>query len=188
MITDHRQPTTNRGFTLAELIVSVALFVLVMTMSMTSIVGIFDANRKSRTLRSVSSNLNLTVESMSKEIRFGTNYHCGFDTDTATSVANCDIASGGNVRINFLSSSGVQISYRKWNNTIEKQVGIGGPYIAITAPEVIIDSLIFYVIGAGTTDTLQPKVIMKIKSHAGTGKSQTDFTLQTLVSQRTLDI
>ena len=89
--------------------------------------------------------------------------------------------------MSFLSSGGEQITYRLTGTTLEKQI-TGGGYIAVTAPEINIDSLTFYVSGAGTSDTLQPKVTIKIQSHAGTGKGRSDFTLQTLVSQRPLDI
>lgn len=181
-MTNNQQPTTNKGFTLIELIVAMALFIVVMTISMSSIIGVFDANRKSRSLKTVLNNLNLAVESLSKEMRFGRNYHCAATTSPGTLTTPQDCA-GGSTLMSFLSNDGVQITYR-WNGpTIEKQVASGG-YIAVTAPEIIIDDLDFYTRGAGTLDTLQPKVVIKIKSHAGTGKSRTDFTLQTLVSQR----
>lgn len=177
--------TMKKGFTLIELMVAISIFIIVMTISMSSIIGVFEANRKSKSLKTVLNNLNLAVESMAKEMRFGRNYHCGSVNDTGTSALNCP---GGDVRVNFLSSSGVQISYRFIGTTIEKRIG-NDAYIAVTAPEIIIDDLTFYTLGAGTSDTLQPKVIMKIKSHAGaTNKGRSDFTLQTLVSQRVLDI
>lgn len=172
----------KKGFTLIELITAMSIFIVVMTISMGSIISIFDANRQSRSLGTVLNNLNLAVESMSKEMQFGRNYHCG--SGTVTVPQNC---SNGDTLISFLSSDGAQITYRLNNQTIEKLVG-SGAYIAVTAPEIIIDDLTFYTLGAGTNDTLQPKVIIRIKSHAGTGRSQSNFTLQTLVSQRTLDI
>ena len=182
-MTNNQQPTTNKGFTLIELMVAISIFIIVMTISMGSIIGVFDANRKSRSLKTVLNNLNLAVESMSKEMRFGKNYHCGL-SGIITAPQNC---SSGDTFMSFLSSGGVQITYRFNNQTIEKRVGSGG-FIAVTAPEIVVDDLIFYTLGAGTSDTLQPKVIMRIKSHAGTGKGRSDFTLQTLVSQRVLDI
>ena len=150
---------------------------------MGSIVGIFDSNRKVRSLKTVMNNLNLAVESMSKEMRFGKNYHCG--SGTVTTPQNC--ASGGNL-MSFLATDGTQITYRLNNGSIEKQVGTSGDFIAVTAPELVIDNLTFYTLGAGTFNTLQPKVIILIKSHAGTGKNRSDFTLETMVSQRLLDI
>ena len=172
----------KKGFTLIELMVAVSIFIIIMTISMGSIIGIFNVNRKSRTLKTVLNNLNLTTESMSKEMRFGKNYHCG--SGDVTTPQNCP---SGDTLMSFLSNDGAQITYRSRDNGIEKRVG-NGSYIPITAPEIIIDDLTFYTLGAGTSDTLQPKVIMIIKSHAGTGKSRSDFTLQTLVSQRVLDI
>lgn len=172
----------KKGFTLIELMTALSVFIIVMTISMGSIVGVFDANRKSKSLKTVLNNLNLAVESISKEMRFGKNYHCG--SGSVTTPQNC---SGGGTLMSFLSNEDVQITYRLDNDVIEKRVG-NGSYIPITAPEIVIDGLTFYTLGAGTGDTLQPKVIMMIKSHAGSGKSRSDFTLETLVSQRFLDI
>lgn len=175
-------PKMKKGFTLIELMVAISIFIIIMTISMGSIIGVFDANRKSRSLKTVLNNLNLAMESMSKEMRFGTNYHCG--AGTVTVPQNC---ATGDTLISFLSSDGVQITYRLNGETMEKRTG-SGSYIAVTAPEIVIDDLIFYTLGAGTGNTLQPKVTVRIKSHAGTDKSRSDFTLQTLVSQRTFDL
>ena len=172
----------KRGFTLIELMTAVSIFVIIMTISMSSILSVFDANRKSRSLKTVLNNLNLAVESMSREMRFGKNYHCG--SGTITEPQNCP---SGDTLTSFLSSDGIQITYRLNGAAIEKQID-GGEYVTVTAPEIVIDDLVFYVLGAGTSNTLQPKIIIKIKSHAGIGKGQSDFTLQTLVSQRVLDI
>lgn len=171
------------GFTLIELMTALSIFAIIMTVSLGSILGIFDANRKSRSIKSVMSNLNLTLESMSKELRYGRNYHCGSSGDQ-TSPQNC---AEGDDFISFLSSDGEQISYQLSGNSIEKQVG-DEDFIAITAPEVLVDDMTFYVLGAGIDNTLQPKVTIKIKGHAGEGDYRSDFTLQTMVSQRAMDI
>lgn len=176
--------TSDKGFTLVELLVSISLFIVIMTLSMGSIVGVFDANRKSRSLKTVLNNLNLAVESMSKEMRFGKNYHCG-SGGTLTVPQNC---SSGDTFVSFLSSDNLQISYRINNQTIERRVGLAGEWIAVTAPEIVIDELTFYTLGAGTADTLQPRTLIKIRSHAGSGKSRSDFSLQTVVSQRAFDL
>lgn len=172
----------KKGFTLIELMTAVSIFSIVMTISMGSIVGIFDANRKSRSLKTVLNNLNLAVESMSKEIRFGTNYHCG--SGDITEPQDCP---SGDTLVSILSSDSTQITYRLNDKSIEKQIDDGG-YISLTAPEIIVDDLTFYVLGARSEDLFQPKVLIKIKSHSGEGKGRSDFTLQTTVSQRILDI
>lgn len=174
----------NRGFTLIELLTALSIFAVIMTISMGSILGVFDSNRKSRTMRSVMANLNLAVENMSREIRFGRIYHCG--TGSITSPQNCP---GGSSTLSFLSEDEVQITYRlSSNNVITKETGSSNDLISLTAPEVVIDELYFYILGADTNNSLQPKVIIKIKAHSGSGRSRTDLTLQTLVSQRELDI
>ncbi len=90
--------------------------------------------------------------------------------------------------MSFLSSEGVQVTYRLNGSALEKQSGTGD-FEPVTAPEVVIDDLDFYTLGAGTGNTLQPRALIKIRGHAGTqGKGRSDFTLQTLVSQRALDI
>jgi prepilin-type N-terminal cleavage/methylation domain-containing protein len=177
--------TQHKGFTLIELMVALSIFIIIMVVSMNSILGIFDANRKSRSLKTVLNNLNLAVESMSREMRYGKNYHCG--TGTVTEPQNCP--SGGTI-LSFLSSDNVQITYQFVGTAIQKQVG-SGAWSNVTAPEIVIDNLIFYTLGAGIAginSTLQPKVIIKIQSHAGSERGQSNFTLETMVSQRVLDI
>ena len=115
-------------------------------------------------------------------MRFGKNYHCG--SGTLTVPQNC---SGGDTLMSFLSSDDIQITYQFNSQSIEKRVG-SGDFIAVTAPEIVIDDLTFYTLGAGTGDTLHPKVLIKIKSHSGVNKGLSNFVLETLVSQRTLDI
>jgi len=174
----------KKGFTLIELMTAVSVFAVVLIISMGSILGIFDANRKSRALKTVMSNINLAVESMSKEMRFGTAYHCGSNPPYAT-PQNCP---AGENYLHFMSSDGVtEISYYLNGQAINKAVS-GGIIVPLTAPELVVDSLTFYTLGAGTGNTLQPKILMKVKVHAGTGKSRTDLTLQTLVSQRLPDL
>src|SRR3989338_687085 len=97
----------KKGFTLIELMTALSIFIIVMTISMGSIIGIFDANRKSRSLKTVLNNLNLAVESMSREMRFGKNYHCG--SGTVTDPQDCP---AGDTLISFLSSNNIQTTYR----------------------------------------------------------------------------
>lgn len=179
-----RKLNNQKGFTLIELLTALSIFAVIMTISMGSILGVFDSNRKSRAMRSVMANLNLAVENMSKEIRFGRVYHCG--SGNASLPQNCP---GGSSTLSFLSEEEVLITYNlNSSNVITKEIDSDNDLISLTAPEVVIDELYFYVLGADTNNTLQPKVIIKLKAHAGSGRSRTDLTLQTMVSQRELDI
>lgn len=174
----------NKGFTLIELLTAVAIFSIVIVISMGSMLGIFDANRKARSLKNLISNLNPALESMSKELRYGYTYHCG-EAGSAGEAQNCP---GGDTYISFMSSEGVQTYFRLNSGAIEKKRDSEN-FVPITAPEVVVDSLYFYVTGAGTVDnTLQPKINILLKGHSGSGDSLSSVTLQTLVSQRNLDI
>jgi type II secretory pathway pseudopilin PulG len=188
----HTHIQKEKGFTIIELLTSVSIFIVIMTISMGAILSVFNANRKAEALKTVMDNLNFSVETMSREIRFGTKYHCemlGSTGGSFTSPQNCVTSPGGQL-ISFLASDGVsQITYRLNGTSIEKSIN-GGGYIAVTAPEITIQSLSFYVTGTNPApgDTIQPKVLIKIRGSAGTkAASYTDFTLQTLVSQRLLD-
>jgi prepilin-type N-terminal cleavage/methylation domain-containing protein len=177
-------PEKKRGFTLIEILTSLGLFLVVATISMGAIVSIFDANRKTQSLKTVMDNLNFTLESMSREIRFGTNYHCGA-VGGFTTPRNCPV---GSQTISFLSSDGLQIVYRKNGSQIEKSINGGSTYVAVTAPEITIRNLNIYVLGAGASNLAQPKVVITIQGNSGTKvTSQTDFSVQTTISQRLLD-
>ncbi len=172
----------EHGFTLIELMTALSIFMIVMTVSMGSILGIFDANRKSRNFKAVMTNLNIALEGMSREMRYGKNYHCG-SSGTVTVAQNC---AGGGTYLSFLDANGVQVTYRLNGTALERQEG-SATFLPVTAPEAVIDSFIFYTTGAGNDNLLQPKILVAVKAHAGE-KQRTDFALQTLISQRSLDI
>lgn len=175
----------KKGFTLIEMMTAVSVFLVIMTISMGAILSIFDANRKAESSKIVMDNLNFAIETMSREIRFGKNYHCGAGGNLA-SPQNC---LSGDSLVSFLSSDGVKTVYRLNGTTIEKSIEGGNSYLAVTAPEIKINSLSFYVVGANPPpDTLQPKVLIKIGGTAGAkANTITSFTLETMASQRLID-
>lgn len=177
----------KKGFTLIEVITALSVFTVVMTISMGSILGIFDANRKSESLKSVMDNLNFAMETMAREIRFGTNYHCG-GSGTLTSPLDC--VTGGNF-LTFKSQDNKQISYLINNTSIQKSNDGGITYIDLTAPEVKITGLQFFVVGSDTYasgNRQQPRVLIQVKGYAESKiQSRSSFILQTLVTQRVRD-
>lgn len=187
-----RSKKQNTGFTLIEIMTALSIFIVVMTVSMGSIIGVFDTNRKSRSLKAVMGNLNIALETMSREIRFGRNYHCEIDPNASGSFAspqNCNVSGGGKL-LSFLSNDGEQIVYRINGTAIEASTNGGSSYTAITAPEVEITNLSFYVIGAGVVpiNTLQPRVYVNVTGQSGKSeKTKSTFSLQTMISQRYLD-
>jgi prepilin-type N-terminal cleavage/methylation domain-containing protein len=175
---------SNKGFTLVELMTSLAVFMVIMTIAMGSVLGIFSANRKAQAESAMMNNLNLAMESMAREMRFGQNYHCG--TGTYTTAQSCP---SGDTVVSFLSSDGRQMVYRLSGSAIERSSDGGANFVGLTAPEIVIENLKFYVLGATPTpDGTQPKVVITLKGYSGERDTErTDFSLQTVVSQRLLD-
>jgi prepilin-type N-terminal cleavage/methylation domain-containing protein len=177
---------SQQGFTLIELMTSLAIFTIIVTISLGSILGIFAANRKSRALRAIMGNLNLAVETMSREMRYGSNYHCG----SAGDITQPNDCANGDTFMSFLSSDGIEISYRLTGTTLERREGASGDWLPFVAPAVAVSGTPFYASGTGDSDSLQPKVLIKIQGMAGGSgpdRGGTNFTLQSLVSQRVLD-
>jgi prepilin-type N-terminal cleavage/methylation domain-containing protein len=190
-----RKTRTTGGFSLIEMLVAVAIFSIVMMVAVGALLMMVDANRKAQGLKSAINNVNFALESMSRNIRFGTNYHCTNGLGAPASLSNpLNCTNGANI-VAFEAYDGDpdnytdQVVYRYNNFAIERSVNAGGTFIPITAPEVSIDHFQFYVTGAPDSDTLQPRVLMVIRGHIGnTPKTRTEFNLQTTVSQRILDL
>ena len=179
---------SNHGFTLIEIMVAVSIFSLIMVISMGSILSVFDANKKSQTLRTVMDNMNFTLEGMTRTIRFGRNYHCGSGGDTTQPY---DCPSGAN-SITLQAVNGSQIRYRLNGGRIGRTINNGTEYF-VTSPDITIQSLAFRVFGSllynNGSDLLQPQVIITVKGFAGTKPStQSSFSLETTVSQRRFDV
>lgn len=185
-----RQPST-RGFTLVEMIVAVGLFAVVMIVAMGSLLSLVYANRKAHALQSVMNNLNITLDGMTRSIRMGSNYRCG-----GSSPSDPDCLNGGQ-SLYFESHEGsASDSLDDWaywydanTKRLYKSERGGAAPVAITAPEVIIESFTFYVVGTTRRDTTQPKVVIAVKGTAGTqARTRTSFSIQATAVQRLLDL
>jgi len=64
------------GFTLIEIIVSLALFSVVITIAVGALLILIASNRQLQNEQSVLSNLSFALDSMTREIRTGSNYFC----------------------------------------------------------------------------------------------------------------
>jgi prepilin-type N-terminal cleavage/methylation domain-containing protein len=181
----------ERGFTLVEILVSVMIFSIVMLIAVGALLSMLDANRKAQVLKSSINNLSFALENMSRQMRAGSSYHCG--TGTLTEPLDCINGAsqfafekyGGNP-----ASANDQVVYRLSNNRIERSLDGGAVYLPITAPEVVVEELMFYVVGAPPTDSPkeQPKVIITMRGYAGENQRiRTEVRLETMVTQRTLD-
>ncbi len=72
---------SSRGFTLVEMIVSLMIFSIVAVVALAALVKIIDANNKAQTIQAAVTSLSFSLDSMSRELRTGSNIHCMFHSD-----------------------------------------------------------------------------------------------------------
>jgi prepilin-type N-terminal cleavage/methylation domain-containing protein len=181
--------TTNpRGFTLIEMIVSVAIFAIVMTAVSASYLNLINIDRETRATNDIVNNLSFGLDSMSRAIRTGTNYQCG-----GYGGGNC--ATSPSSTFTFINSDGLQVTYLLNNGEIGECTGSIGSGCSTAAatyftdPRIDITTLSFYVSGVGVGDTLQPRVTLVIHGKLATIESNSiPFTIQTTATERGIDI
>lgn len=191
---------TGKGFTLIEMMVAVTIFAIVMMIGVGALLALVETNRRAQAINSVMNNLNAALESMARSIRVGTTYYCGSSPvppDQATLASTNSCASGG-VLIAFEASDGDitddsdQVVYRLNGTQLERSLDSGASWVALTAPEVAIESFTVFVVGANsfaeTGDTTQARVLMRILGSAPVPGGTTEFNVQASVVQRILDI
>jgi hypothetical protein len=137
--------------------------------TLSAFLNISDIQRRVEALRVTNDNLNFSLETMMREIRSGSNYRVG----------------SGKTSLTITSVSGNDTTYRLNNSQIEKSFD-GGPFVALTAPEVEITNLIFVARGQNPDDGLQSRITIIINGSAGE-KTKIKLNIQTTVSQRALD-
>lgn len=174
------------GFTLIEMLVAVFVFSIIMTIATGAIFSIVSANKTSQALKSVMDNLSSALDSMSRDIRYGTVYHCGgepFEYRVSCSDNH------GDTTFAFLDRYQEHtIIYDFQEESIFKCIDTLANCIRLTAPEVHITNLNFYVQGAEKDKSEQPKVLMSISGYAQAGSARSEFNIETMVTQRRLDL
>jgi type II secretory pathway pseudopilin PulG len=193
------------GFTIIEMIVATGIFTIVMLVVVGSLISLNNESRKSRSVRLVTDNLSSAIDSMSRNMRMGAYYHCGCgtlgtpstpgDVNYPDGARDCPMSDaqggGGDQCLAFESQFGNQALatdqyvYRLFGNRIQRSKDGGVTFIDLTAPEIRINDLHFFVQGS-TPDAHQPVVTLVIRGTASvTPKIATDFNIQTTLGSRT---
>ncbi len=203
--------TEQAGFTLIEMIVSVALFATVVTTSLGTLIVLIDANAKAQSIQIAVNNLAFAVDVMSRRIRTATNIYCGNNrnsiapgagnivsgvrdcpgSNSRNAIAFTDTRTGERVAFALDTTGAVDKIVRK----VDSPSGSPGSWSDLTGSGVDIIDLAFWVGGTdysgngNNSDTEQPSVTVYIEAvigdEAGLG---TRFELQTTVVQRKYDL
>ena len=203
MFRNKKNKQKSSGFTLVEMLVAIAVFMSVMVVAVTALISIVNANRKSQAIKSVVDNVTFAIDSISRDMRSGTDYRCGDLSNDGflTTVKDC---SGGDNGVQYKEPDGSYTQYR-FVSTDDLPLGKANiqkrscPSISscldwqdMTAPisNVNITNMKFYVLGSNASGSVrgsrtQPRVIITLEGVAGDDAkgTKTTFQIQTTVSQ-----
>ncbi len=79
---------SQKGFTLVEMIISIALFTVVAVVAIGALLKVVSSNKKAQSLKTSINNLNFALESISREMRIGRNYQCAAVSTIPTNSPN----------------------------------------------------------------------------------------------------
>lgn len=188
----------TRGFTLIEMIVATGIFIVAMVIIVGALISLDNASRKARSVRLVTDNLSAAIDSISRDIRMGSQFHCGCEASPAAYATTKDCANpidalggGGDICLAFESQSGYsntdadQVVYQFSGNRIQRSRDGGQNFLDLTAPELRVTDLRFFVTGTLINQN-QPVITMLLRGTAGlTTKTTTNFDIQTTIGSRT---
>lgn len=169
----------SRGYTLIELIIAVGLFAVVMTLATGAYLIVIGVNRRIQSTVIGIDNLSFALDTMTRDIRTGTNYNCGGTGDCPSGAST----------FSFTDQSGRFVSYRVNGSAVQETVN--GVSSVLTDPSVTVSSLTFYASGTARPprDYLQPHVTMLIGGTVATGPGKTEpFAIEAAATMRGSDL
>ncbi len=189
-----------RGFSLIELMVSLTIFSIVMTLSISTLLVLIDANAKAQALSSSMTNLSFALDSMTRNIRTGKDFRCVSGSSLGSSLvgSNQDCLSGSDgIAFTPGFEDTWRMAYRLNGTVIEQWIDKPGPdsWVPITsdsAPAAVnVRNLEFMVSGsasAASNDGSQPRISLLVVGSVTNGlETPTTFKVQSNVTQRVLD-
>jgi prepilin-type N-terminal cleavage/methylation domain-containing protein len=198
------QPRYIAGFTLIEMLVSLALFTIIATVTVGTLLVLIAGNSRVTGEQEVLTTLSFALDSMTREIRTGSEYFCG----NANSVISASVVSSStdeqscsipNFGLSFRESGqsisegddNNRIAYYFKNKMIYRRVG-DKTETPLIGNEISVLDARFVVTGTpplrNSSDKQQPTVTIFITAQASSSELTKPFTLQTTVVQRALDI
>ncbi|MEY2702093.1 MAG: hypothetical protein RLY43_726 [Bacteroidota bacterium] len=185
---------SQKGFTLIEMLVAVAIFSIVVVIALGAILTILDANRKARTLTEVMNNMNFSVEMITRSLKTGVEPDFSFIDGGTLSVGSIILDESGFQRERTrysLKTEGDRGYIAKCSNfDYESNDCSTDEWQPITSDLVDVNTFEVLVVGAGTnSDGIQPRTQILISGEVRINENiSSDFSLQTTVSQRRLNL
>lgn len=198
-----KRQKNNSGFTLVEMMVSVAIFSVIMTVGIGALVSVLKKYEVAQEQKAAADSLNFVLESITRELRLGSQYHLFNSGEEVTgplaardgSVEVSSSQTQNLIGFNATDNRGYMIF--SLNNGVLYRTRFAkdpaGTYLpGVVAPmtdstQVIIKKMRVTVMNAQSTEDLkQPLVWMQIVA-APPENTDREYVVQSLVSQRLLD-
>ncbi|MBP9765814.1 MAG: prepilin-type N-terminal cleavage/methylation domain-containing protein [Candidatus Pacebacteria bacterium] len=206
----------NKGFTLIELLVATSLFAIVAVGGLSVLLSSQTAYKRISNNRMAVDNINLVLDTLSREIKFGSNYGCINSNGNFLSSSNYNSFASSTIFGDSINNECNAVVFTPQGSNTQKVVYYldtdkstineaeydlsGGIYTLkvtypITTQDLVLDTFWFNVIGTGVNDYLQPKVRIFVSGIIILNKdlqkniivSTTTFAAEVVSSQRILD-
>lgn len=205
-----RKMNTVKGFTLIELMVSMAIFTSVAVIAVGALFSAQAINERLEQTQNILDGVNLSTEMIVRDVRYGSIFYCTTGSAVPEPVPStrldCEYPDGGSVLV-FRPNLGLsgttdqsqdRVAYYLSNNVLYKNeypYGAASRTYQITSNDVRINSLAFYVKGAASSldaspDYNQPVITLVLAGVTVPQKASqlpVSFTIETTASSRTLD-
>lgn len=171
----------TKGFTLIEIMVAVSIFSIVALIVSGAFITLADIFKKTQTNRAVVDNINLTMDTMTLQIREGMNHQFN-DSCTAEEPFSCYQAIVFDEFVN--SGIGRHLLYKIEDKSIVQCEGNQtSDCPKLTSPEVEVDTLSFY--KSPSFDSGSPVVVLLVGGTVfARDNLSTNFSLQTTLTLR----
>ncbi len=203
------------GFTLIELLVSSSIFLIVVILGITSLIGMNRAYKITQYKKQQFDTLNAVMEDMVRNIRTATHIRCDINGDyealiieTPHDCVNGDFANDqpAHYRIALEGVDGIegdpddQIVYALYPDSdnvwglyksVDGDDSYGGTFVRLTPPEIDlseVNSGFSVLYSENPNDTLQPFVAIRLSGTITWQNDPTTFNIQTSVTPRTPEL
>ena len=121
-----KRKVREKGFTIIEMIIAIAIFLIVITIGISALINLYSVNRKAQNMRNILDGVSFAMEDMSRNIRTGYNYSClergnSYYEEQLSKTRDCNSVMGlGGRGIAFEYSDGDTTKYNdQWVYIIE---------------------------------------------------------------------
>ena len=178
-----------RGYTLVELIVSIAIFSVVMLVATAAFLTMISLDRQARATNDVVTNLSYVTDTMARGIRTGQAYACNGAGDCSSPGSSFRFTDAQERTVTYsLTTNPRNSSYGSITQCIESSC------MVLTDPRINVEKLAFYVAGSASKqsngDTRQPTVIFTIEGSVkpDARSAPVEFIIESGATQRVIDL